>query len=121
VGHRERTLGVLYDDGLGVLGTAAARGRVSDVPHRRGARQRIQELRVENLGNQAGPLVIPDLLPVDGADPRRLLSAVLKGVEAQKGELGGVVQAADGEDAALFLGVLVQAGKEDVGSQLRSP
>jgi hypothetical protein len=46
---------------------------------------------------------------------------VLKGVEAQKGELGGVVQAADGEDAALFLGVLVQAGKEDVGSQLRSP
>ena len=65
-----------------------------------------EHVGVEDVGDQPHVAVDVERLAVGGDDAGGLLPAVLEGVEAQVGEVGGLFGLADGpdpEDAALVL------------------
>src|SRR5439155_25840082 len=102
--------------GLGVAPRARAGGRVArmadgDVPAQRG-----QVVVVEDVGDEAHVLLDYDPLAVADGHPRRLLAAVLKGVEAVEGEMRDrCARRVDAEDPArlpqLAIGPVVAAGR----------
>ena len=57
----------------------------------------------EDVGDEAHGLVAMELDAVGGNDAGGFLSAMLKGVEREIGELGGLGMVVDGDDAALFV------------------
>ena len=89
-------------DGLRVLPRVRAGRRVADVPDGQVAVQRAQLLLVEDLVDE--PLVAHghDVAALRDGDARRLLPAVLQGIEGEIGEAGDIgAWGADAEDAAL--------------------
>ncbi len=84
----------------------SAGGGVADVADGGAARQPPEHVGVEDVGHQPHVAVDVERLAVGGDDAGGLLPAVLEGVEAQVGEVGGLFGLADGpdpEDAALVL------------------
>jgi hypothetical protein len=63
---------------------------------------------VEDVGDVAHLTLDADLAVLERRDAGRLLPAVLQGIEAEVGDVGGVLRVADAEDAAL---VFESAGK----------
>ena len=61
---------------------------------RRGAR--------EVIADQAEPPLRVEPLAVEGDDARRLLTAMLQGVQPERGDRGGLGMAEDAEDAAFL-------------------
>ena len=63
-----------------------------------------EPLPAEHVGDPAHGFFDVEGMAVGGRDPRRLLAAVLKRVEAEVGEVGDVLpRAVDAEDAALLV------------------
>ena len=117
VDDRQVALRVPDHHRLGVDPLPAARRRVAHVSERGVPRQRRDPLRVEDVRDQAELLVEPRPPAVGRADPGRLLAPVLEGVEREEGELGGVVDAVDPDDAALLARTVVQEGEVDVAGR----
>ena len=111
----EVALGVPDDDRLCVDPLSAACGGVPDVPESGVAGQGGDALGVEDVGDEAEFLVELGVAAVRRADPSRFLAAVLERVESQEGELGGVLDVADADDATLLAGTVVEEGEVDVG------
>src|SRR4051812_25845684 len=101
---RERDLALVRaPDRLGVLPRVGAGGRVADVADRHVALQRAQLLLVEDLVDE--PLVAhrEDMAALGGGDARRLLPAVLQGIEREIGETRDLAPwGDDAEHAALI-------------------
>ncbi len=64
--------------------------------------RRARRSGVEDVGDEAEALLDEEAVIVRGDDAGRLLSAVLQRVQAELGELSGVVRPADAEDRALL-------------------
>ena len=95
---------VAEEEGLDVLRTAAARGRIAHVADGHAAAQGGELRLVEDLGHQSGSLDAAEVLPgVDGHDAGALLPAVLQGVESVVGQRGRIGHPVDTEDAALLV------------------
>ena len=89
-------------DGLRVLPRVRARGRVAHVADGHVAAQRAQLLLVEDLVDEALVAHRHDVAALGRGDARRLLPAVLQGVEGEVGEAGDIrARGVDAEDAAL--------------------
>ena len=113
VGDRDGADRALEVEGLRVLDPRLAGSRVAGVADGRVTRQLLQGLCVEHVRNEAHPFVEEDLALVEGGDAGRLLPAVLKGMDAEVREIGGLGMAKDAEDAALvveLVGVSVCSG-----------
>ncbi len=67
----------------------------------------------ERIADEAGPTLGVEDGPVEGDDAGRLLAAMLKGVEPERDDGGGVGMAEDTEDAA-FLAQRVAVAVEPV-------
>ena len=80
--------------------------------------QRVEPLVREDVVHQAHALLEPEPLAVARRDARRLLAAVLQGVETEVGEVRGLGVAEDAEDAALVVEVIVLEGQ---AAQRRRP
>ena len=94
----------LAEHGLGVAPGAGAGGRVAGVADGEVARQPAECPLVEDVGDETHVLDDGDRPAVRHRDPRRLLPAVLEGVEAQVGEVGdGLAGGVHAEDAAGLL------------------
>ena len=86
VGHRQRATKGLHRDGLGVVGTGAARGAVSYMTHGTAARESAHARGIEYLRHQAAATVTLKRLSRAGGDnARRLLPSMLKRMQAQVG------------------------------------
>src|SRR5487761_1295847 len=92
------------DERLGVHQCGVARGGVARVADRRRARQTRDHIRREQFLHQTHALFDAQLRAFGSSDPGRLLAAMLQGVKAKIGELGGLFIA---EDAALVVEVVV--------------
>ena len=112
VGQGEGGAGRRTEHRLGVLPGGGALGGVADVADGDVAGEVGQGLVVEDLGDQAEVLVDEDLGAVGGGDARRLLAAVLEGVQPEVAQAGDVLAGGPhSEDAAL----LARRGLELVG------
>jgi hypothetical protein len=98
VGDGDRAARVVEQERLGVAQLGAAGGRVAGVADGRAPGQAGQGLLVEDVGDQAHADVAAQAL-VAGDQPGGLLAAVLQGVQAQVGQVGGLVVTMDAEDA----------------------
>ena len=107
VADRERALGVVDGEGLRVAQGRAAGGGVAHVADGDAARELADLLGAEDVLHQAHGAVGEEALAVAGDDAGRLLPAVLQGVEAEVGDVGGLAVAVDAEDAALVVEVVV--------------
>ena len=96
---------------LRVRGHGVARGRVAHVADRPVPGERVEPLRREHVVHQAHALLEADPRPVARRDARRLLAAVLQGVEPHVGEVRGLGVAEDAEEAALVVEVVVLEGQ----------
>ena len=103
VREAERAAARREDDRLGVGQQRGARRRVPDVPDGRAARQARQARLAEDVGDVAHLPLDVDLAVLERGDAGRLLAPVLEGIEAEVGEVGGILRIADAEDAA-FVG-----------------
>src|SRR5512145_1476068 len=67
-------------------------------------------LGVEVVADMAESAVRMELRAVEGDDPRRLLAAMLQGMQPQRGERRGVLRAAHAEDPTLLAQLVVVEG-----------
>ena len=103
VAQRERAVGAVDADGLGVLLAAGAGGGVAGVADGDVAGEVAEVVLLEDLRDEAHAAVHVDAEAVGGGDAGALLAAVLEGVEAVEGDAGDVfVRRVDAEDAALL-------------------
>src|SRR5207244_8073504 len=101
VGERDRAA-VAAVDRLRVVPPRAAGGRIANVADRHVAPEGPQAALVEHLRDQPAVALGRDVAVLAGGDARRLLAAVLKGVEGEVGESGDVVLGRiDAENATL--------------------
>ena len=101
VGQRQRAAAGREDDRLGVDQERRARRRVPDVADGRPAGQPREPGLVEDVGDVAHlPLDVDLRRSSSVAIPADSWPAVLERVEAEVGEVGGVLRVADPEDAA---------------------
>jgi hypothetical protein len=107
VGHREGADRALEHERLRVLDARLPRSRVAGVPDRRVARQPGERRRVEVVGDQPHGLVHLDLPGIERGDARRLLSAVLQGMDAEVGDVRRLGVPEDAEHAALVVELVV--------------
>ena len=101
VADGDLAVGAVDEERLRVLELALAGGRVAGVPDRDVAGKRLERLLVERFGDLAHRARDAELLAVGGGDAGALLSAMLKRVEAEVGEIGRLGVPEDPEDAAL--------------------
>ena len=107
MGDREAAGGELGEQGLDVAQRRSAGRRVADVADRRPAGEGADHLvLVEIAGDMAHRAMAVEGGAVEAGDPRRLLAAMLEGVEAERGDRRGGVGVPDAEHAA-FLAELV--------------
>ena len=71
------------------------------------SRERVQHIAVENLRDQTHALVGAELIAIGADDAGALLPAMLQGVEAVVGQIGGVGMAVNAEDAAIMFWVVL--------------
>ena len=88
---------------LRVAREAAARRRVAHVADRVSPREPLQDVLVEDVGDEAHAAVHVLLVRGHRHDARALLAAVLKGVEPEIGHVRGLGVAVDAEHAALVV------------------
>ena len=100
VAHRDGPAVALDEIGLGIGGHGVARRGVAHVAHGPVALEQGQPLVREDVVDEAHPLLDAQALAVARDDARRLLPAVLLGVEAEVGEVGRFRVAEDAEEAA---------------------
>ena len=100
---REAAAFELGEQRLHVAQDGFAGGGVADVADRGGAGQAVDHLAAgEVVADQAHAALGVEALAVEGDDAGGLLAAVLKGVQAERGDGGGVGVAEDAEHAALL-------------------
>ncbi len=88
---------------LHVAQDGLAGGRIAHMADGRRAGQALDHLAAgEVVADQAHPPLGMESLAVEGDDAGRFLAAVLEGVQAERGDRGGVRMAEDAEDAALL-------------------
>src|SRR3546814_1922145 len=63
----------------------------------------------EDIADQAKVAVSVEVLPVEGDDAGRFLTPVLQGVQAERGQRGGILVAEHAEDPALVVELVVVA------------
>src|SRR3546814_14319349 len=63
----------------------------------------------EDIADQAKVAVSVEVLPVEGDDAGRFLTPVLQGVQAERGQRGGILVAEHAEDPALVVALVVVA------------
>ena len=107
VADRDRPAVALDQVRLGVRRDGVAGGRVADVADRAIAGKPGQDALVEDVVDEAHPPLEPQLLAVPRGDARRLLAAVLEGVEAHVREVRRLGVAEDAEEAALVVEAVV--------------
>ena len=89
---------------LDVAQRGLAGGRVADVADGRFARQAVDRRGAgKMIADQALPAFGMESRSVEGDDARRLLSAVLEGVQPERDDRRGVGMAEDAEDAAFLV------------------
>ena len=102
VSDRDLTAGKAKKQWLAVaVGTATGR-RVTDMPDRLGASDSLQSTPIEDLVDQAQARAAQQRLTVGRDDTRRLLPAVLLGVQAQLRQENGIVLTPDAEQTAVM-------------------
>ena len=111
MGEREAAGGQLGVERLDVAQPRTAGGRIAGVADGAPARQAAQHLGLgEIVADKADMAFGVELLAVEGGDARRLLTAMLQGVQAERSDRGGVVGAEDAEDTTLFVQLVVVSG-----------
>ena len=111
MGHAERAVLGLDEEGLRVADGVAAGGRVAGVADDVVAGKFCQPFGGEDMADEPEILVGPGRLAVGHGHPGTLLTAVLQRMEAEEGDAGRLVgrrsgQDRSGEDAALVLRVV---------------
>ena len=107
VGQRQLALVAINDDGLGVDERTISGGGVARVAHRGRAGQALEHLRLKNLLHRAHAFFQVQRSAVGGDDARRLLPAMLQGIEAEVGEFGGFGMAEDSADTTVIVKMIV--------------
>ncbi len=102
VGDGDRAMAGPHQEGLGILELAAAGGGVADVANGQRAGEAAEAGLGEDVRDQPHGLLDVDGRPVGGRDPGRLLPSVLKGMEPQVGDVGGLGVSEDPEDPAFL-------------------
>ena len=103
----------LGEQRLHVAQDGLAGGRIAHMADRRHAGQAVDHLAAgEVVADEAHAALGMEALAVEGDDAGGLLAAVLQGVQAERGDGGGVGMAEDAEDAA-FLAQPVVVQVED--------
>ncbi len=93
----------LAEQRLDVAQHRLAGGGVAHMAHRHGAGQAVDDFAPrEGVADEAEPPLGMEPAAVIADDARRLLAAVLQGVQAQRGDGGGVGVPVDAEHAALL-------------------
>ena len=115
VADGDRAAVALDEVRLRVRGHGVARGRVAHVADGPVPGKRVEPRLREHVVHQPHALLEPDRLPVARRDARRLLAAVLQGVEPHVGEVRGLGVAEDAEEAALVVEVVVLEGQAAQG------
>src|SRR3989442_1295626 len=95
VGHGERAVGPLDDEGLTVLEHGGARGGVPVMADRETPLEASQNALAEDLGDVAHPAMGDQRLTIGGDDAGRLLAAVLQRVQREVGKGRGLGVAVD--------------------------
>jgi hypothetical protein len=95
------TVSAVDQNRLRVVCTAVAGCRIPDMANRQAARQLFERLFGECIGHVAHRLRKANLCAVGRSDAGAFLSAVLQGVQAEVGQVGGFGMAEDAEDTAL--------------------
>src|SRR5690348_7375675 len=95
-------------DGLGVAQAGAARRRVAHVPHGAIAGEATEPVAAEDVGDPTHGLLDVESVAVGGRNARGLLPAVLEGVEAEIGDVGGLGVIPHAEEAALVVELVVE-------------
>ena len=91
------------EQGLHVAQDGLARGRIAHVPDRGGAGQAVDDLAPrEGVADESEAALGVEALAVEGDDAGGLLAAVLKRMEAERGDGSRVGMAEDAEDAAFL-------------------
>ena len=88
---------------LNVAQDGAAGRRIADVADRGGAGEALHHgLARKMIADEPVPPLGMELPPIEGADAGRFLAAMLKGMEAERRDGGGVGMTEDAEDAAFL-------------------
>ena len=115
VADREAAAVELGEQRLHVAQDGLAGGGIADMADRRHAGQAVDHLAAgEVVADEAQPPLGMEALAVEGDDAGRLLAAMLQGVQAERGDGGGVGMAENAEHAA-FLAQPVVVQVEDPG------
>ena len=120
VGDREAAGLELGEQRLHVAQDRLAGRRIADMADGRAARQALDgRARRRSVADEAEPALGMEALAVEGDDAGGFLAAMLQGVQAERGDRGGVGMAEDAEDAA-FLAQPVAVEIEIVFGLVRS-
>ena len=106
----EAAVGELDHERLRVLQQRAAAGRVAIVADGGRAGEAAEDLVVEDVGDQSEAAVRQQQVAVGGDDARALLAAVLQGVQAEVGEIGGLGVPVHPHEGALLAEAIVARG-----------
>ena len=125
VADREAAAVELGEQRLHVAQDGLAGGRIAHMADGRHAGQALDHLAAgEVVADEAQPALGMEALAVERDDAGRLLAAVLQGVQAERGDGGGVRMAEDAEDAAFLaqpVAVEVEVpSRSAVGQSIRS-
>lgn len=100
--------GIADQDGLGIADDGAAGGAVASVAYSDVAAQERQIFLVENLGNETHARAYGEVLAIGGGDASALLSAMLEGIQPEKGEASYIfawrIDAEDATGLSRFVG-----------------
>ncbi len=112
VGDGEAAAGKFGEQRLDVAQAVAAVGRVADVADGAVAGQAVDDLAGgEVVADEAGVALGMEGRAVEGDDAAGFLPAMLKRVQAERGQRRGVLMAEDAEHAALLVQLVVIEGK----------
>src|SRR5579871_1758543 len=103
VRHRNRTFARLHQDRLRVQQRRIARRRIARMPDGQRAAHLCQHVFGKNVGHQPHRLVRPQRNPVRRDHPRRLLPAMLQGMQPEVGKLLRLGMVEDRHHAALVV------------------